>query len=172
MACIEVVSPVDAPRLPCIEDAQAILHLCFNQAALHSGGRRTSGWAPPKSVGDLCCGVVQTNAFMMQLITHLQSDAVPAKVPECLRDVRAAFEAATLEDLYVWYDQLQLSDDSIFTCIGTSGPQVSTQQIAMLHLHDWRQHCIIGTCINNYLVETRRIVGDWTHSLSVAQKSL
>ena len=69
-------------------------------------------------------GCPQTNTFQLQLLTNLQSDAVPTKVLECLRDARVAFEAATLEDLYVWFDRLRLSDDAIFTCIGTSGPQV------------------------------------------------
>lgn len=72
-----------------------------------------------------CCGVpVQTNMFQIQLVTHLQSDAVPSAVVESVRDLSAAIEAATLEDLYTFYDRLRLSDADVFTCIGTSGPEV------------------------------------------------
>ena len=67
---------------------------------------------------------MQTNLFQMQLLQHLQCEAVPGAVVEGVRDLRDCLEATTLEDLYVFFDHLKLSDDDIFTCIGTSGPQV------------------------------------------------
>lgn len=71
----------------------------------------------------------QTNMFQIQLITHLQCQAVPASVVENIRDLTAALEAATLEDLYVFFDALKLSEADIFTCIGTSGPEVCLLQL-------------------------------------------
>ena len=77
-------------------------------------------------------GHSQTNAFQIQLLTHLQSEAVPASVIESVRDLYSSVEAATLADLYVWYDVLKLSDADIFTCIGTSGPQVPALPCSLL----------------------------------------
>ena len=77
------------------------------------------------STHGFCWGPVQTNVFQIQLVTHLQSDSVPSAVVESVRDLNAAIEAATLDDLYTFYDRLQLSDADVFTCIGTSGSEVS-----------------------------------------------
>ncbi|KAK9797772.1 hypothetical protein WJX73_010222 [Symbiochloris irregularis] len=65
----------------------------------------------------------KTNMFQIQLVTHLQSDSVPSAVVESVRDLNAAIEAATLEDLYIFFDRLKLTDADVFTCIGTSGPE-------------------------------------------------
>ncbi len=57
------------------------------------------------------------------MLTHLQSEAVPLKVPECLRDLRAMYDAATVDDVHDAYAHFELGDDRVFTCVGTSGPQ-------------------------------------------------
>ena len=47
----------------------------------------------------------QDNMYRLGLLTHLQREEVPLKVPECLRDLRAAYEAACIEDIYDAYAQ-------------------------------------------------------------------
>ena len=65
---------------------------------------------------------MQDNVYRLALLTHLQSNEVPLKVLECLRDFRAMYEAATVEDVYDAYSQFALDDEHIVSCIGTSGP--------------------------------------------------
>lgn len=71
---------------------------------------------------------VQDNLYRLGLLTHLQSSEVPLKVPECLRDLRAMYEAATIDDINDAYARFALDDDHIFTCVGTSGPTPPPQQ--------------------------------------------
>lgn len=70
----------------------------------------------------------QDNLYRLGLLTHLQSSEVPLKVPECLRDLRAMYEAATIDDINDAYANFCLDDDRIFTCVGTSGPTAPQQQ--------------------------------------------
>jgi hypothetical protein len=65
---------------------------------------------------------VQDNIYRLGLLTHLQSNEVPLKVPECLRDLRLMYEAATIDDINDAYAQFAMDDDNVFTCVGTSGP--------------------------------------------------
>lgn len=64
---------------------------------------------------------LKDNTYWLALLTHLQSEAVPLKSVECLRDLRGMYEAITVEDVYDAYSQFDFSDDAVFTCIGTSG---------------------------------------------------
>ena len=64
---------------------------------------------------------VQNNVYRLGLLTHLQNEHVPLKVPECLRDLRTMYEAATIDDVNDAYAQFQMDDDHVFTCVGTSG---------------------------------------------------
>ena len=59
--------------------------------------------------------------YRLGLLTHLQNEHVPLKVPECLRDLRTMYEAATIDDVNDAYAQFQMDDDHVFTCVGTSG---------------------------------------------------
>ena len=63
----------------------------------------------------------QNNVYRLALLTHLQNEHVPLKVPECLRDLRTMYEAATIDDVNDAYAQFHMDDDQIFTCVGTSG---------------------------------------------------
>lgn len=69
--------------------------------------------------------------YRLGLLTHLQSNDVPLKVPECLRDLRAMYEAATIDDINDAYANFELDDDHIFTCVGTSGPNPPQQPAAL-----------------------------------------
>lgn len=61
------------------------------------------------------------NGYWLSLLTHLQADSVPSKRLECLRDLRAMYEAATINDVYDAYSYLRLDNASVYSCIGTSG---------------------------------------------------
>jgi hypothetical protein len=64
---------------------------------------------------------LKDNNYWLGLLTHLQSPDVPYKRVECLRDLRAMYESATIDDLYDAYTHFDFSDESVFTCVGTSG---------------------------------------------------
>lgn len=66
--------------------------------------------------------------YWLGLLTHLQSSAVPGKVPECLRDLRLMYEAATIDDINDAYLHFNMDNDNVFTCVGTSGPNPPPQQ--------------------------------------------
>ena len=66
---------------------------------------------------------LKDNTYWLALLTHLQSEAVPLKSVECLRDLRAMYEAITVEDIFDTYSQFDFSDGAVFTCIGTSGKE-------------------------------------------------
>eukprot|EP00873_Tetraselmis_striata_P020838 jgi/Tetstr1/441102/TSEL_029370.t1 len=61
------------------------------------------------------------NNYWLSLLTHLQADSVPSKRLECLRDLKAMYEAATINDVYDAYSYLRLDNASVYSCIGTSG---------------------------------------------------
>lgn len=65
---------------------------------------------------------LKDNGHRLGLLTHLQCDGVPLKVPEAVRDLRRAYEAATVDDVHDAYARLALGDGDVFTCIATSGP--------------------------------------------------
>lgn len=66
---------------------------------------------------------LKDNAYWLALLTHIQSESVPLKTVECLRDLKAMYESITVEDIYDAYNQFDFSDESVFTCIGTSGKE-------------------------------------------------
>jgi hypothetical protein len=75
---------------------------------------------------------LKDNAYWLGLLTHLQSEAVPLKGVECLRDLRAALDAATIDDMYDAYDQFDLSDEAVFTCVGVSGKDGTVRESPIL----------------------------------------
>ena len=64
---------------------------------------------------------LKDNGYWLGLLTHVQSEAVPQKQLQCIRDFPLMFEAATVEDVYHAYSGLALSDNDIFSCVGVSG---------------------------------------------------
>jgi predicted Zn-dependent peptidase len=66
---------------------------------------------------------LKDNAYRLGLLTHLQCEGVPLKVPEAVRDLRRMYEAATVDDVHEAYAQLALGDGDVFVCVGTSGPE-------------------------------------------------
>lgn len=66
---------------------------------------------------------LKDNTYWLGLLTHLQADCVPYKSLDCLRDLKRMYELVTIDDVYQAYAQFDLSDNAIFTCIGTSGKE-------------------------------------------------
>lgn len=47
----------------------------------------------------------------------------------CIKDLTFLYEAATIEDIYLAYEQLKVDENSLYSCIGIAGAQAS-QDIA------------------------------------------
>lgn len=47
----------------------------------------------------------------------------------CIKDLPFLYEAATIEDIYLAYEQLKVDDNSLYSCIGIAGAQ-TPQDIA------------------------------------------
>mmetsp|Transcript_39203 Transcript_39203/g.47468 ORF Transcript_39203/g.47468 Transcript_39203/m.47468 type:complete len:1112 (+) Transcript_39203:2-3337(+) len=71
---------------------------------------------------------MKDNLYLLGLITHLQSECVPEKTVDCIKDLLPMLTAATVEDIYAAYDALPLENSHLFSCIGTSGKQPPGQQ--------------------------------------------
>ena len=66
---------------------------------------------------------MQDNLYWLGLLTHLQSDHVPGKTLDVLRDLIQMYESATVEDICEALAEFNLDDESVYTCIGVSGKQ-------------------------------------------------
>ena len=100
------------------------------KSKLHPHALRCGGLASARkdcTEAPLAARCAQDNLYRLGLLTHLQSGHVPLKVPECLRDLRAMYEAATVDDVHDAYAHFEMDDDHVFTCVGTSGPQPPAQ---------------------------------------------
>lgn len=47
----------------------------------------------------------------------------------CIRDLTSLYEAATIEDIYLAYDQLKIDESSLYSCIGIAGAQAGEEII-------------------------------------------
>lgn len=54
--------------------------------------------------------LISQNSFLFQDIT-------------CIKDLNSLYEAATVGDLYLAYDQLKIDESSLYSCIGVAGAQ-------------------------------------------------
>lgn len=75
---------------------------------------------------------LKDNGYWLALLTHIQSPSVPLKSVECLRDLTAMYDAITIEDIYEAYSHFDFSDEATYTCIGTSGQDVSLNKSPIL----------------------------------------
>ncbi|GAB2282246.1 hypothetical protein Dimus_016796 [Dionaea muscipula] len=66
---------------------------------------------------------VKANAYWLGLMAHLQAASVPRKDISCIKDMTFLYEAATIEDIYLAYDQLKVDDSSLYSCVGIAGGQ-------------------------------------------------
>lgn len=45
----------------------------------------------------------------------------------CIKDLTMLYEAVTIGDIYLAYEQLKIDDDSLFSCIGVAGAQAGEE---------------------------------------------
>lgn len=41
----------------------------------------------------------------------------------CIKDLTSLYDAATVEDVYIAYEQLKIDENSLYSCIGVAGSQ-------------------------------------------------
>ncbi|MCI02627.1 insulinase (peptidase family M16), partial [Trifolium medium] len=68
---------------------------------------------------------IKSNAYWLGLLAHLQASSVPRKDISCIKDLTSLYEAATIEDTYLAYEQLKVDEDSLYSCIGVAGAQTA-----------------------------------------------
>ncbi|KAK6277552.1 hypothetical protein POUND7_017875 [Theobroma cacao] len=64
---------------------------------------------------------IKSNAYWLGLLAHLQASSVPRKDISCVKELTSLYEAASIEDIYLAYDQLKVDEDSLYSCIGIAG---------------------------------------------------
>ncbi|KAG5532272.1 hypothetical protein RHGRI_026793 [Rhododendron griersonianum] len=69
----------------------------------------------------------KSNAYWLGLLAHLQAASVPRKDITCIKDLNSLYEAATVKDLYLAYDQLKIDESSLYSCIGVAGAQAGEE---------------------------------------------
>lgn len=75
---------------------------------------------------------IKSNAYWLGLLAHLQASSVSRKDISCIKDLTSLYEAATIEDVYLAYDQLKIDDSSLYSCVGIAGAQAGEEIIASL----------------------------------------
>ncbi|MTV28739.1 hypothetical protein FTX61_25675 [Nitriliruptoraceae bacterium ZYF776] len=69
----------------------------------------------------------KSNAYWLGLIAHLQAASVHRKDISCIKDLTMLYEAATIEDVYLAYEQLKIDEQSLYCCIGIAGAQAGDE---------------------------------------------
>ncbi|KAH9694153.1 Stromal processing peptidase [Citrus sinensis] len=73
---------------------------------------------------------IKSNAYWLGLLAHLQASSVPRKDISCIKDLMSLYEAASVEDIYLAYEQLRVDEDSLYSCIGIAGAQAGDEETA------------------------------------------
>ncbi|GAA0138514.1 metalloprotease [Lithospermum erythrorhizon] len=71
---------------------------------------------------------IKSNSYWLGLISHLQATSVPRKGISCIKDLTLLYESATIEDIYVAYEQLKIDENSLYSCIGVAGAQAGEDE--------------------------------------------
>ncbi|KAK9684952.1 hypothetical protein RND81_10G245300 [Saponaria officinalis] len=79
---------------------------------------------------------IKANAYWLGLLAHLQAASVPRKDLTCIKDLIFLYEAATIEDVYVAYNQLKVDEDSLYACIGVAGAQARDEISGALEVEE------------------------------------
>ncbi|XP_022769477.1 stromal processing peptidase, chloroplastic-like isoform X1 [Durio zibethinus] len=75
---------------------------------------------------------IKSNAYWLGLLAHLQASSVPRKGISCVKELTSLYEAASIEDIYLAYDQLKVDEDSLYSCIGIAGAHAGEGTVASL----------------------------------------
>ncbi|KAB1203490.1 putative zinc protease PqqL [Morella rubra] len=70
---------------------------------------------------------IKSNAYWLGLLAHLQASSVPRKDISCIKDLTSLYEAASIEDIYLAYEQLKVDENSLYSCIGVAGAQAGEE---------------------------------------------
>lgn len=73
---------------------------------------------------------IKSNAYWLGLLAHLQASSVPRKDISCVKELTSLYEAASIEDIYLAYDQLKMDEDSLYSCIGIAGAHAGEGTVA------------------------------------------
>ncbi|XP_016500156.1 stromal processing peptidase, chloroplastic isoform X1 [Nicotiana tabacum] len=79
---------------------------------------------------------IKSNAYWLGLLSHLQAPSVPRKDISCIKDLTLLYETATIEDIYVAYEQLKIDENSLYSCIGIAGAQAGEDVSASLEVEE------------------------------------
>uniref|UniRef100_M1B4L3 Chloroplast processing enzyme n=1 Tax=Solanum tuberosum TaxID=4113 RepID=M1B4L3_SOLTU len=79
---------------------------------------------------------IKSNAYWLGLLSHLQAPSVPRKDISCIKDLTLLYESATIEDVYVAYEQLKIDESSLYSCIGIAGAQAGEDVSASLEVEE------------------------------------
>ncbi|XWS24637.1 hypothetical protein CRYUN_Cryun28dG0119700 [Craigia yunnanensis] len=75
---------------------------------------------------------IKSNAYWLGLLAHLQASSVPRKGISCVKELTFLYEAASIQDIYLAYDQLKVDEDSLYSCIGIAGVHAGEGTMASL----------------------------------------
>ncbi|KAL2524805.1 Insulinase (Peptidase family M16) family protein [Abeliophyllum distichum] len=73
---------------------------------------------------------IKSNAHWLGLMAHLQATSVPRTDISCIKDLTSLYEDATIEDIYMAYEQLKIDENSLCLCIGIAGAQAGEEVTA------------------------------------------
>ncbi|XVF74025.1 hypothetical protein PTKIN_Ptkin13bG0028700 [Pterospermum kingtungense] len=73
---------------------------------------------------------IKSNVYWLGLLAHLQASSVSRKDISCIKELTFLYEAASIEDIYLAYDQLKVDEDSLYSCIGIAGAHAGEDTIA------------------------------------------
>ncbi|KAI3741540.1 hypothetical protein L1987_59214 [Smallanthus sonchifolius] len=72
----------------------------------------------------------KSNAYWLGLAAHLQAASVHRKDISCINDLTMLYGAATIEDVYLAYEQLKIDEQSLYCCIGIAGAQAGDDEVS------------------------------------------
>ncbi|KAL5778469.1 hypothetical protein ACOSP7_011395 [Xanthoceras sorbifolium] len=75
---------------------------------------------------------IKSNAYWLGLLSHLQASTVQRKDISCIKDLTSLYEAATIEDIYLAYQQLKVDENSLYSCVGIAGAQAGEEDAGSL----------------------------------------
>lgn len=87
-------------------------------------------------------------SFLLLNYSYSNIDCVIQDI-SCIKDLTFLYEVATIEDIYLAYEQLKVDENSLYSCIGIAGAQTA-QDIAGLVIFPMAN---IGSCFANFSKE-------------------
>lgn len=70
----------------------------------------------------------------------------------CIKDLTSLYEAASIEDVYLAYEQLRVDEDSLYSCVGVAGAQTGDEDAGKDMSSDFFPAYIASACSLSYTV--------------------